>query len=73
MTANTVLTGQEKWLAIADARKKAQKEVQKTQPGLLPRNSGLVGSAVRSQYFVDKYPLIEKTREERRNALEKLL
>ncbi len=75
MTVNAILKGPEKWLAITEIRKKAKNEMKKIQTALVQRNFGL-NSTSRSQYFVDKYPLIEKTREERekiteeRNALE---
>ncbi len=69
MTVNAILKGPEKWLAIAEIRKKAKNKMKKIQTALVLRNSGL-NSTSRSQYFVDKYPLIEKTSAEWRNALE---
>lgn len=72
MTADTIkstLRGPEKWLAAAEARKK-QKSEQKIKTGLLIRKTGLNDLTIRSQYFVDKYPLIEKTRGEREKIIE---
>gem|GEM_PF-6678319 len=66
----TALKGPEKWLAIAENRKKVKKELKKIQTALSLRSSRLTDPAARSQYFVDKYPLIEKTREEWRIILE---
>ena len=64
------LRGPEKWLAIAETQKKLKKEMKKIQTTLLQRNSGLTNSTSRSQYFIDKYPLIEKTRAEREKIIE---
>ena len=75
MAANAILKGPEKWLAISEIRKKAEGKIKKVRSVLVQRDSRL-NSTSRSQYFVDKYPLIEKTREQKdkiideRNALE---
>jgi len=70
LTANARLKGPERWVAAAEIRKKAKKEMKKIQTELVLRNPRL-NSIRGSQYFVDKYPLIEKTREEWGNVLEK--
>jgi hypothetical protein len=70
LAANARLKGPEKWVAAAEIRKKEKKGMEKIQTTLALRNFRL-NSTSGSQYFVDKYPLIEKTREEWGNVLEK--
>ncbi len=70
MTANATLKGPEKWLAAAEIRKKEKKGTEKIQTTVVLRNYRL-NSTSGSQYFVDKYPLIEKTHEEWRTVLDK--
>lgn len=70
MASNAKMTGPERWVAMAETRKREKREIEQNQAARAARPQKL-NLASGSQYFVEKYPLAEKTREEWTAILEK--